>query len=323
MLSLETSLNVTGMGRFPGVEVKGFDLNGKEGQPIKTEISAAIDNPSPISIELGTATFNMKYGDGIIGQVVASNVTMQSGMNVLNLTGSLLPPTIPNATYFSELFSNYMTGKDSIVQCIGVGLNNTKIVPWLDFAVRKMNMDVTLKPPPNLDMITAVSFDGMLMDFSSNDTLSPMVSAKSIFVDFQLPFQFPVSILQIKQSFDVINKDGVVIGSAVGDKFELASNNLRADQIQSSMSPTIMKVPSDQKDAFATFLRKLFDEKKDSFVMQGQADVIADTAVGVVLLKGVRFKKTVPVAGKLFGRIEWNLIASRYATADIHYDGRP
>ena len=286
------------MDRFSGVEVKGFDLNGKQGERIKTVISAAIDNPSPISIELGTATFNMMYGNGIIGQVVTRNVTMQSGMNMLNLTGALLPPTTPNATYFSDLFSNYMTGKDSIVQCVGVGLNNSNVVPWLDFAVRNMKMDVTLKPPKDLDMITAVSFDGMLMDFSTGNPLAPVVSAKNIYVDFKMPFQFPISILRIRQSFDVVNKDGVVIATAVGEQSELASNNIRADQIRSTMSPTVMQVPYEQQGAFASFVRNLFAEKKDSFTMHGQADVIADTAVGVVFLKGIRFNKTVPVEGR-------------------------
>lgn len=283
-----------------GVRVKSFDVQEKRGGAVRTIIEAEFNNTSPISVQIGSVGFDMSYDDAFIGSAEAANVFVRSGPNVMQLTGELVPPTDVNATHYSQLFTNYLTGKESDVVCTGTGLivtrrGNTTNVSWLDQAVKSMRMVATLPPSPK-SLINDVSFEQLAMDFSANNT-DPMVSAQQLLVDFELPFDIKVDVKEVRQSFEVYNSLGQAVGQSPMGTYAPASNTEDPQQIVAALSPSPLIVREDQYTVFSEFLRDIFKANSGQLSMTGTADVIAETALGPVELKGISFKQQTPVSG--------------------------
>lgn len=299
-LNFEKSVDIKGMNNFPGVQVKSFNLQGVEGQPIQTEITAELTNTSPISVEMGTLFFDLMFEQNRIGRVKAPNVTIQTGNNTLHLSGSLTKVASmmdAESNPFSNLFSNYMTNKESIVNCVGVGfepLDPAKPVPWLAATVMSMNM-TTVLPGSSVQMIDAFALEGLVMNFNTGRPMVADLHAQNLTVNFTMPFDFPIQIRQVKQNMAIHDKDNQLIGVATMDNFTLASNEMNPTQILTSLPLTQLRVVNET--LFSHFVTDLFVSTTSTTNMQGSAYVIADTPVGSVLLSHIGFNRPIKLAG--------------------------
>lgn len=316
-LTFDKSVFIKGMNRFSTAKVQSFEMNSKAGSSdMNVQIQADVFNPSPISVMgVGSMTFDMFYNDQYVGRVLSSNVSLESGTNILNMTGSLVGDPNKNASYYSSLFSNYMTGKPSSiqVQCVGVGPNktdskgpgiasiapvNSSVVPpaWLSKSLTSMKMSVLMNGLTSNDMIKNVSLDGVFLQFSAATPTAPILRASSVIVDFKMPFNFSITILEMQQNIDLLDQASNVIGKVVTPTIP-ASNAVNPLQIVASLPPTTVSISPEQVPLFSNFMTDIFLSVNSSFVMRVNASVTAKTPVGIVTLSGIEFTQKLPARG--------------------------
>eukprot|EP00158_Paraphelidium_tribonemae_P008097 Partr_v1_DN28473_c1_g1_i1_m41846 putative Protein of unknown function (DUF3712) len=293
-LNFDKSITLAGMQNFPEVKLKGFNLFSKDADTINTQISTELTNPSPISLELGVLDLEMHFKNKIIGRVMASGVNMTSGLNQLELQGTLSNEDKSETSHFSELFSNYVNGRPSSVTVSGSRKSKAK-TSWLSSAMSELKLTIDLVSPPNMNLIKSIAASGIHMDLSKSNMLQPTIKIQSINVNFEMPFKFPISIVALKQRFNTY--DGTTLIGTAETPFLPASNKADPNVITTSVPEIPMNIPSDVTAAFASFLSETFMNERDAFNMGGSADVQADTALGRIMLTGVKFQQEIPVTG--------------------------
>jgi hypothetical protein len=83
-----------GMNGFPDVTILKFDLpsDAPNGQGINIVLDTAMNNPSPIGVQLGTIVLDILYQGTKLGQVKSTSATLASNsQSILSLTGVMIP----------------------------------------------------------------------------------------------------------------------------------------------------------------------------------------------------------------------------------------
>lgn len=187
------------------------------------------------------------------------------------------------------MFSNYVSGQDSIVACVGTGFigRNNNTPSWLVATIKAMNMTVVLPPGQNLELITSLNASGIDMNFNTGSYQKPSISASSIKAGIKIPFDFPVQVLESRQAVQVFNGANI-IGTMKTD-WANTSNAEDPNQISTYIPESTLYVDDDQVEPFADFLKQLFITEGKNYTFKGTADMVAETAVGTLTLTGIRF----------------------------------
>ena len=320
-LKFNKRVTLQGMNNFGAVKVENFTLAGET--EIAVNITTKLENVSPISIEMGDLTFDMFYYDMPIGRVQASNVTIESGENTLLLFGKLTAPTGKNASrhHISDMFSKYVSGRTAIVNARGVATNETGMPVWLIETVKSIDMDVPLEAPEELKLIKNVTLEGMEMNFVTQDLWRPILSASAVNVTFGMPFDFPVKVLMTAMDFVIMNaeQEPLAYGKSA---FTEVSHKARDPMIYMNLPQSELTIPTEKQQLFRDFVRDLFLLERQSYYMEGTAEVVAETPLGEVLLTDVKFGQSMSALGmqalkpyaKVEGRVSNPVIKSTNVT---------
>ncbi|KAI3644846.1 hypothetical protein MP228_011010 [Amoeboaphelidium protococcarum] len=316
-LTFDKSVALQGMNGFPGLTVSYMDMKG-DNKTINTTISADLVNKSPVSIEMGTMMLDMYYAGRLLGSVNTTVDMLSTGSNPMNFTGFLTkPPEGQNSDHFSQMFSNYVSGQDSIVACVGTGFTgrNNNTPSWLVATIKAMNMTVVLPPGQNLELITSLNASGIDMNFNTGSYQKPSISASSIKAGIKIPFDFPVQVLESRQAVQVFNGANI-IGTMKTD-WANTSNAEDPNQISTYIPESTLYVDDDQVEPFADFLKELFITEGKNYTFKGTADMVAETAVGTLTLTGIRFAQSLYSKGML-GLRPYSIENGRVSNPTIH-----
>lgn len=195
------------MNGFPEVKITSFGLPGDAPQGgIAVQLGTALTSPSPIGIQLGTIVLQMFYQGVNLGQVSSQNVALQKGENDIQLNGVLAPQTDPNAlAKISQLFSDYVAGKMSQTQAVGISCapDGINAIGWLSEGFKSVQLNVALGLDQPLNIIQAVSLGYMDMQFSTVAPYAPVTSAPNVHAAFTIPFGFTLNITQVSQELQL------------------------------------------------------------------------------------------------------------------------
>ena len=249
---------------------------------------------------MGAVTFNLFVNGTHLGRVGASNVTILPGKNILKLSGNLVPiSSHTDATTISTLFSLFMAGEDTIVQNVGDTIDPGQPVPWLSESFKGFSMEVPFEGAKKLKLIKSVEVPGMEMKFNKNEPYAPRMTSKGVTVKFEMPFDFPVDILNVKKSLDIIVSGDRIAHVEV--PWVPAAGNSAIGQMVTNIIDAPFVVYAGKEKQFQSFLERMtFETGAISVTMAGVADTKTSTAIGPFVLSGIKFSSDISFKGAVF-----------------------
>ncbi|KAF9954644.1 hypothetical protein BGZ72_004432 [Mortierella alpina] len=307
-VNMAKEIKMLGMNGFTNITINSFDLPGDA--PNKTgayvRIVTSMNNPSPIGLDLGTIAFDLFFNDTYLGQVESKNaVLVGDSASSLVLEGVLVRHT--NKTDLDKvslLMSNYLAGNSSktIGKGVSVKPDGVNTVSWLSNGILALTLNVPLKSPTPLNIISDISIKDMGMVFDPATPYQPLTSSKLLTAAFKLPFNITTSMQNVSNSMTLIYKDKIV-GDVSTSVWSSAQSNPAANIISFSLPPTPFIVKEDAKDVFNELMADLTLKPSATFSIKGVAGAISDTPFGVLKLTGIPFASNVTLKGIEFNSI--------------------
>ncbi|KAF9576485.1 hypothetical protein EC968_007963 [Mortierella alpina] len=301
-VNMGKEIQMLGMNGFSNVTIDSFDLPGDA--PNNTgayvRLVTAMNNPSPIGLDLGTIAFDLFYNDTYLGQVESKNaVLVGDSASTLTLEGVLNRHT--NQTdldKISVLMSNYLAGNSSLTLGKGVFVkpDGVNTVSWLSSGLLSLTLKVPLKSPTPLHIINDINIKDMGMVFDTATPYQPLTSSSQITAGFKLPFNITTSMKNVSNFMTLIYKD-TVVGDVSASVWSEAQSNPGANIMSFSLPPTPFIVKDDGKEVFSDLLTDLTFKPSTTFGVRGVAGAIADTPFGLLKLTGIPFTSNVTLKG--------------------------
>jgi len=293
-------LPLKGMNNFPKVEILSFDLpSNHPSGGIMLKVQNALENPSPIAMEVGDMYFDMVYNNTKVGEVIATGVTLNSGRNVLALEGRLIPLSNPaDLASLSDMMSKYMKGEVAMVSVVGTSVrpnNNTEPISWLLAGFKGTTMTVPFPGAKDLKLVTKVEIGTMSMVFTPETAYRPLTGGQNVGAFFKMPFNFPLEMKRIAQNITMI-KDGNAIAT-ISSPMNAASGSSATGKIVTGFEGIRTMVIPGQERNFQRFVSDLSNGPSAAVTMSVNAVAVASTAVGDLTIDGMKFSDTITLKG--------------------------
>ena len=166
-------------------------------------------------------------------------------------------------------------------------------VAWLNDAIKSLVVETVLPNRGKLDIIRSVELNELELRFTEGTAYNPATSSSDATAVFTLPFNFPVDIKSLEQNISVST------GGAPFAELVIPKGPTTTDVQQRVIHLTFSDVPfavfGDQHGAFQQFLASM--SMSQTMTLSGNADADGDTAVGLLLLKGIEFSVNTSIAG--------------------------
>lgn len=146
-----------------------------------------------------------------------------------------------------------------------------------------------------LDIIKSIELNELELLFMEGTAYDPATSSNDSTVAFTLPFDFPVDIKALETNISVS------AGGASFAELVIAKEPVRTDVqqriIHLAFSNVTFAVFGGQDSAFQQFLALTTMSTTESMTLSGKADTDANTAVGLLSLKGIEYSVNTSIAG--------------------------
>ncbi|KAF9353186.1 hypothetical protein BGX26_009022 [Mortierella sp. AD094] len=298
-LDVNKDLKMSGLSNFSNLKILKFDLPSDAPEGALISISAAVANPSPIGMSLGTITLDMSFETAYLGRVVAKNVTLIGGQPmILNLEGTLLRQTDPvHLQELSLLMSNYLAGVVTVASAQGVSVfpDGVNAVSWLTSAILTTNMKVPLVAPAPLNVIQSLDIKDMGLVVRPDAPWAPTASSNAVVANFKLPFNISLNITELANATMTLIYKGTPLADLTSAVWNQTAS-VMPNKIVFTLPPSPLNVKDDAHDAFQAFLTEVLQNANSGFDVKGSVDSVASTNLGIVRLK-VQFTSTVSLNG--------------------------
>ncbi|KAF9331262.1 hypothetical protein BGZ91_012188 [Linnemannia elongata] len=305
-LEVNKVLKMNGLSNFSNLKILKFDLPADAPEGAKISIKAAIANPSPIGMSLGTITLDMSFETAYLGRVVAKDVTLIGGQPmILNLEGTLLKQTEQvHLDELSLLMSNYLGGIVTPAKAKGVSVlpDGVNAVSWLTSAVTAMTMTVPLVSPEPLNVIQGLNIVDMGLTVRPDAPWNPIAVSNAVSAVFKLPFNISINITQLANATMTLIYKGTPLADLTTAVWNQTTSDMANNKIVFTMPPSPLNVNANAHEAFQAFLTEVVQNTDSGFEIKGSADSVANTPLGVVRLK-VPFTSAVALKGIGFASV--------------------
>ncbi|KFH70915.1 hypothetical protein MVEG_03761 [Podila verticillata NRRL 6337] len=307
-LKVDKILKMNGLSNFSNLKILKFDLPGDapNGAGALVAITAAIDNPSPIGMSLGTITLDMNFETAYLGRVVAKDVVLVGGQPmILNLEGTLLKQTDPiHLQELSLLMSNYLGGivTKATAQGVSVFPDGVNAVSWLTSAIVATKMTVPLIAPEPLNVIQGLAIKDMGLYVRPEAPWTPTTYSNEVSAVFKLPFNISLNVTELANATMTLIYKGTPLADLTAAVWNQTQSDMANNKIVFTLPPSPLNVKDDAHDAFQSFLTEVVQSTDSGFDIKGSADSVAVTPMGIVRLK-VPFTSSVALKGIGFATI--------------------
>ncbi|KAL8287086.1 hypothetical protein RQP46_004092 [Phenoliferia psychrophenolica] len=307
-ISISKDVVLDGMNGFKnGVIIDSFDLPANDpAGGVSLTLATTLINPSSVGMALSGIAFSNSFGETVIGPAAAAGafVLAPKATIALPLVGRLIPQTTPAGLQdVSTIFNGFIHGLPSnlIVQGVSAGPFD---VSWLNTGIKKLAIAVVL-PAMKLDVINSITINQMTLMFTEENAYSPAFSTNDTVALFQLPFAFPVNIVQAATSITATNSN-TAPASRLGkrDTGDFATLDVpmlpsTTDVQARSLLLKFEDIPFTSIDngIFSSFLMETTVGATKPFALHGAANTITRTAIGDLALSDIAFSVETAVEG--------------------------
>jgi len=281
-----------------GVRVKTFDLPSNDpAGGIHLTLDTATTNPSQVGIALSSIGFDTFIGNVMIAPVLSAGAVTLAPVSTsdLSLVGRLVPQNSPaGLSTISEVFNNFVHGKDSIVEVRGASAGSTDVT-WLNEGIKSLRISTVLPNRGALKVIKSISLNQLELMFTENTAYNPSTSSQSTDAAFTLPFGFPLDISALEQTL-TIGFEGTSFAQLALPKAP-SHTDVQNRIIHLNFNNVPFAVFGDKHSTFDNFVAATTVGKTQTLHLSGSANAEAKTAVGLLSLQGIDFSVDSSVAG--------------------------
>lgn len=285
------------------VQIPGFDLPSNDpAGGITLTMQSIIKNPSQIGFSLGGAGFASFFDDQQIAELASNGPAIfpAKGSNLINMKGRLIPQTTDEGLKaITEVFENYLNAMNSSLTVKGVsGSGANGQVGWLTTGFKSINIaNVSLPGPAQKpELIPAITMKQLEMDFTK-DPYAPIMSSEDVEAQLKNPFGFPLGVSSLNMDVESSYENKSTATLKVPDV--PSTTNLQTELVTTAFKDLPFNVLDNAHETFNQFVKALTSTANVTFGLAGEANSVAETAVGQLQLKNISYDVQSPLAGKL------------------------
>ncbi|KAI8872894.1 hypothetical protein GQ42DRAFT_118751 [Ramicandelaber brevisporus] len=255
-------------------------VGGNENEGIIAEVSLALTNPSPFSLQTNTdVSFDMIYTDSVIGSAVIPKMALSAGSNNITTRAILNPNGSPAG---KNLLSKYMAGFPKIAVAIRGNKDSISALPPLQDAVSKLEVHANM-PGMSEQLVQSA---GVEVLWDTEQTKMALAS-----VNMYNPFNVDLQIASVDGSIVV---DGTQLGTASSsDSPNWSTLTAKGKQVTTASLPARLNLDVDKlvKLMYNTAVKAGVDSNQLSLLVKllqlGDINVpgITDTGSGHSMVK--------------------------------------
>ncbi|KAJ3130696.1 hypothetical protein HK100_007685 [Physocladia obscura] len=279
-LSLANVVTLTGFDGLPNPSIGSFDLPGSSSNGIEVATSAIANNPSTITIDMGTLGFTMLCNGSNIGSLSASGVIMSPGTNTLSLNGYMYST---DSGLLSSLMTSFLNGGGPAVAVQGASvMTETGATPsWLNTAFKSLNLQVNLpKISPNPPIVSGLDTHALTLAMISTDATgdSVLVSAPVVTANFKNPYNFNIQVEQVQTSIDFYDQTSGVSFAQINVPLSPGSLDSTGLVVDTAFSGQTLSAISGQESLFAQLLTSVTFDSSTTVGVRGSVASVVLTA---------------------------------------------
>ncbi|KAK0542857.1 hypothetical protein OC846_006614, partial [Tilletia horrida] len=303
-VNLTKPVTFSAFNNLPGVSISDFTIPGQTNDALEISTTSIIPSKAALGIELGKANFEVDFKSLDIGTVSADDLFLAPKTdNKVSLNGFITRQTGDDLNTLGELFSGFLAGQDQALTIKGISVISpaqATPVKWLTAAFQSLNLNVTL-PGKRYNVITGIDIADLEVDITGDpsDSYSLPSSSKSTVATFANPFNFSLTPIQASTDITIIY-NGVNTASLNLGNIDTAG----AGTSTGPNDPGKLNLAFENKDivaidrsSFRAFLAQLTDKASGTFTLGGTADVVGQTVIGNVPIKGIPVNTTTTLKG--------------------------
>ncbi|KAJ3131312.1 hypothetical protein HK100_006524 [Physocladia obscura] len=280
-LVLNKQIKMAAFAGLTKVGITAFDLPSSDPTTgIHIVTTSAIENPSEISISMGDVSFSLANNGTPIGFLGATDLTLVPGSNSVSMTGGL---KVASVQVLSVIIANFLGGNG--LNTTIVGSSSSLNASWLNYGLSQLVLNVDVPSPTlNQSIISGFTIPGMSVSMITADQtgMSVLLSAPEVDATFNLPYDFPITVLDVQQSLEFVNPQTGVAFATLESGTASATSDQSAHSIKTSISNAAFNAISGHETDFSTFFYALATSKEASVTIQGTATSTASTDAGTV-----------------------------------------
>ncbi|KAI8975148.1 hypothetical protein BDF20DRAFT_822209 [Mycotypha africana] len=297
-ITMQKYVTLSGANGFKdAVTINKFDLPSNDpAGGITLTAETTIKNPSQVGFNLSGVAFESSYKGTVLGPLGSNGAAVfpPQGTASISLKGRLVPQKGEGLKAVAEIFDNYLSANDSIINVKGVsGSGPNGVVNWLSTAFKTLTIPNVVMPGPKVkpQLIPGITMKQMTLDLTK-DPWAPPTSSSNVEAQLKSPFGFPLSVSQLEMN---------VMAQYQGA--DVASLNVPAQKAITSPSGLVSTQFSDipfkvqNKEIFTGFVQLLTMSPSVTFGLKGTSNAIAETAIGAISLHDIGFNVDTALAG--------------------------
>jgi hypothetical protein len=293
-LKLDKTIKIPGSNNY-NTNLLDLKITENTDKTLSMEALTSITNPSPIGVEIGDMTVQLKYDQTIIATAKATGVFIGPKVTNITLSGiTTLPATEQDRLNLIKVTNGFLTNTpvNTTATILSVVPKNGP-VDWLNSAVQGLSLtSVVGNNPIPPKIINSIDLGEENFKFTLDDPYSPTVSSTNAVASYNMPFNINFTILQVGQKI-TISRDNKDIVSIESPEAPVTSTN---NQLSLNISETKMQVLD--KDKFSEFLVDMTTKKESKVVVYGKTDIVANTDIlGQISIQGLPFNITATLQG--------------------------
>jgi hypothetical protein len=273
-----------------GVRINSFDLPANDpAGGVHLTLNTTVTNPSQVGIALSSIGFQNYIGSTNLGPASSEQAfTMPPKSSFdLPLVGRLIPQnTTDGLNTVSQVFTNFIHGQSSEVTVNGISAGPTDVT-WLNEGIKALSLTTTLPAQGVLDVIKSIQLDELKLVFTDDTAYAPLTSTNATTAAFQLPFAFPIDIVQVGQNLTA-NYKGQDFAT-LDVPMSPSQTDVQQRIIQLNFQNVPFSVSDGGHDTFQQFLKDTTSWKNTTFALSGIANTKAQTAIGLLTIGGIAF----------------------------------
>lgn len=287
-IPISSNATADGIGGLKEATILSMNFLDTTTTTIVVSIQVLLNNPTQTSAILGDVYFDVYYEGAFMGNMIAADLQLNPGSNVIHMTGDITPS--PNNIAETEsLMSCYLGGRAAVVTATAA--NPASPLSIVSDAMQGLNISALLPSGSGVDIITSMSFTSLSMNPIDNTHLH---LAADVVVDITSPLGDDGLLLfqTLTLSANLLSSAGNVFGTITNTPVTVIDSN--STTIICTIVDTVLIVDD---VSFGTFMQAFIAEDTVELTVEGVADCTVETSLGLLSLTGIAVTSPVLIQG--------------------------
>ncbi|KAF0444857.1 hypothetical protein F8M41_003280 [Gigaspora margarita] len=297
-LLLDKEVTLIGASNFPNVSVKSLEIT-EDSQGIAITHVVELNNTSIFDVDMGRYGVIVSYNGSDIANMTIEHFNLQPGVQNISMSGyAIRPNNFQDASSLGAVMTAYLTNNPIVTQAKGIFVypNNDNIsVSWLTSVITQLTLNAVVGNSSSnaTQVIKGLDLGQPNVNFVGLSAYAPLFSTQNTIASYQLPFKINTTILQVSQNITLFTQDGQAFAYHNTSIINVTEDNGAAILI--NIPPTPLFSISDT--LYGQFFANLTQADQAVVNIEGSANILANTSLGIIPMYGMPFKVSPTLTG--------------------------